>query len=58
MNDIIREDIIKILERVIDILAVKETKDIIELKELSNHTIHNASIFQDKDSIFWSDRSR
>ncbi len=26
-------------------------RDTIKLKELSNHTIHNASIFQDEDSI-------
>lgn len=39
------------LNDVIDILRVKESKDVFELKVLSNHTIHNASIFQDKDSI-------
>ena len=43
--------IIFILSAVIDILKVKEEKDITELKELSNHTIHNASIFQDEDSV-------
>jgi len=51
MNDTIKEDIIFILSAVIDILKVKEEKDITELKELSNHTIHNASIFQDEDSV-------
>ena len=35
----------------IDILKVKEEKDIMDMKELSNHTIHNASIFQDEDSV-------
>ncbi len=47
----IKEDIIKVLVRAIDILEIKEEKDILELKDLSNHTIHSASIFQDQDSI-------
>lgn len=51
MNEIIRKDILSILSNTIEILRKKEEKDIIELKELSNHTIHNASIFQDEDSV-------
>ncbi len=51
MNDTIKEDIIFILSAAIDILKVKEEKDTSELKELSNRTIHNASIFQDEDSV-------
>ena len=51
MNETIQRDIIAILSDAIDILKVKEEKDITELKELSNHTIHNASIFQDEDSV-------
>ena len=51
INPIIKKDIISVLNDVIDILRVKESKDVFELKALSNHTIHNASIFQDKDSI-------
>lgn len=51
MNNTVRKDIFNILERVIEILEEKDEKDFIELKELSNHTIHNSSIFQDDDSI-------
>jgi len=51
MNEIIKKDILSILSGIIKILKVKEEKDIAEIKELSNHTIHNASIFQDEDSI-------
>ncbi len=51
MNEIIRKDIASIIARTISILDVKEEKDIIELKQLSNHTVHNASIFQDEDSV-------
>ena len=51
MKDKIREDVLAVLDRVIDILAEKEIKDSMELQELSNHTIHNASIFQDRDSV-------
>jgi len=51
MNEIIKKDILSILSSTIEILKVKEEKDIVEMKELSNHTIHNASIFQDEDSI-------
>ncbi len=43
------------IENIIDILtkakkAIKE-EDIITIKELSNHTLHSVSIFQDVDSI-------
>lgn len=51
MKEIIKKDILRILERVIDILEKKEEKDYLELKNLSDHTIHNMSIFQDEDSI-------
>lgn len=47
----VREDILAVLDRVISIVMAKEERDIIQLKELSNHTIHNASIFQDEDSV-------
>ena len=50
MNISIKNDIKKVLIRAIDILEEDKT-DVVELKELSNHTIHNASIFQDRDSI-------
>lgn len=48
MIEIIRKDIINILKKG---LKVVEKEDLIALDELSNHTIHDASIFQDKDSI-------
>ena len=51
MNKIIKEDILAIISKTIEILRKKEEKDIVELKELSNHTIHDSSIFQDTDSI-------
>ncbi len=47
----IKRDILQIIDNAIEILRIIEEKDLIELKELSNHTIHNASIYQDKDSI-------
>lgn len=50
MNKIM-EDILSVLEDLIDILKVKEAKDATEIRELSNHTLHNASIFQDEDSV-------
>lgn len=48
MEEVVRKDIIDILRRALDIL---KKKDIPALDELSNHTIHDASIYQDKDSI-------
>ena len=51
MNPIVKEDILFILSELIDILNIKEERDIADMMELSNHTIHNASIFQDEDSI-------
>ncbi|NQV08236.1 hypothetical protein HQ529_00100 [Candidatus Woesearchaeota archaeon] len=50
MIETVKKDILKVLIRALDILKEREEKDLIELKELSDHTIHNASIFQDKDS--------
>lgn len=51
MHNIIKKDIILVLTRVAGILKVKEEGGIAQIKELSNHVIHNASIFQDEDSI-------
>ena len=48
MNETIKEDLINILTNAIEIL---KKGDNFKLKKLSNHTIHNASIFQDKDSV-------
>ncbi|MGB9749013.1 MAG: hypothetical protein ACP5OZ_02360 [Candidatus Woesearchaeota archaeon] len=48
MNEIIRNDNIRIIEESVN--ALKQ-ENAIKLKEVSDHTIHNASIFQDEDSI-------
>ncbi|MBI2559493.1 hypothetical protein HYW20_09285 [Candidatus Woesearchaeota archaeon] len=51
MHDLIKKDIINVLSELIEILKEKEESDVAEIKELSNHVIHNASVFQDEDSI-------
>jgi len=51
MKDRVKEDILAVLDRAIAILMTKEERDLVELKGLSNNTIHNASVFQDKDSV-------
>ncbi len=51
MNEIVRKDAVAILKRIIEILSVKEEKDVSEIRRLSNHTIHNASVFQDGTSV-------
>ncbi len=51
MHDIIKKDILAVLTELIEILKVKEESDIVDIRELSNHVIHNASVFQDEDSI-------
>jgi len=47
----VKEDVLAVLGDTIEILKIEEEKDVIEFKELSNHTLHNASIYQDEDSI-------
>lgn len=47
MNPVVKRDILAVLEKVVR--AVKE-QDVVVLAELSNHVIHDASIFQDGDS--------
>ena len=51
MHDIIKKDILAVLTELVEILKVKEDSDIAQIKELSNHVIHNASVFQDEDSV-------
>jgi hypothetical protein len=51
MDDTVKKDIISTLAEVIELLKVKEEADILEIRNISNHTIHNATIFQDEDSI-------
>jgi len=51
MNEVVKKDIIQVISDVIDILGVEEERDVVDLMDISNHTIHNASIFQDEDSV-------
>lgn len=51
MDELVKKDILKVLSDVAAILKVEEERDVAELRELSNHTVHNASIFQDEDSV-------
>lgn len=51
MHDPIKKDILAVLTKLVEILKVKEESDVTEIKELSNHVIHNASVFQDEDSV-------
>jgi hypothetical protein len=48
MNPIVKKDILNVLHEAVVIIKAGE---IMKLRELSDHVIHNASIFQDKDSI-------
>ncbi len=54
MNPKIKEDILSILNQLAQILKVKKGENVVEVAEikgLSNKVIHDASIFQDEDSI-------
>lgn len=48
MLDTVKHDIIVTLKEVIRVLKKKDPAD---LEDISDHTIHNASIFQDEDSV-------
>lgn len=48
MDPRIKEDILKVLHKTVNSL---KQQDFVGINELSNHTLHNASIFQDADSI-------
>ncbi len=48
MQDTVRKDILNVLEQAI---TIWEAQDYQALGELSNHVIHDASIFQDDDSV-------
>jgi phosphomannomutase len=48
MHEPIRQDILSMLK---DAMAALKRKDAGLLREVSDHTLHNASIYQDKDSI-------
>lgn len=51
MDSKIKEDIKAVLKELITILTHKNEGDALKVKELSNHVIHNAALFQDEDSI-------
>ncbi len=51
MDEVVKKDILRVLSDVTNILKVEEEKDVADLRELSNHVIHDASIFQDEDSV-------
>ena len=51
MEGAVRNDALHIISKVIEILETKKQKHTMELKELSNNTIHNASVFQDECSV-------
>lgn len=48
MNETVRIDILKVIKSAISMI---ERDNIFGLKDLSNQTIHNSSIFQDNDSV-------
>lgn len=48
MRPIIRDDLMLVIRKV---LVAIERNDLIELAQLSNHTIHDASIFQEDDPL-------
>ena len=51
MNPKLKEDLLAMLTELLNILKDKEESDAGDVKELSNHIIHDASVFQDEDSI-------
>ena len=48
MDPVVKEDILKVLVQAMELI---EAEEFAELASLSNHTIHNASIVQDEDSL-------
>ncbi|NOZ80841.1 MAG: hypothetical protein GXP63_04155 [DPANN group archaeon] len=50
MNTTIRKDILNILSRLLEDIRKPKDESVFLLRDLSNRTIHDASIFQDKDS--------
>lgn len=51
MIEQIKKDILAIFNELAAILKSKESRDAAKIRELSNHIIHNASVFQDEDSV-------
>ena len=50
MEETVKKDLITVLKATLDIIK-QENPDIYKLKDISNRTIHNASIYQDEHSI-------
>lgn len=48
MNPVVKKDILDVIEKV---LRALKDNDVSLLGELSNHVVHDASIFQDDDSV-------
>jgi len=48
MKEVVREDVLAIINDVLDAI---EKDDVQKLRDISDHTIHDASIYQDKYSI-------
>ena len=48
MNPIVKKDILNVIEQTLSII---KSGNLFKLRELSDHVIHNAAVFQDKDSI-------
>ena len=51
MDEVIKKDILTVLKETLNLLKSETTPNSQYLNELSNHVIHNASIYQDEDSI-------
>ena len=51
MLPIVRKDIIRVISEAIRLLREGRDADLLALAELSNHVIHDATIFQDEDSV-------
>lgn len=48
MDETVKKDILSVLRQAVFLI---EKQDFIDLKELSSHVIHNASVMQDQDSL-------
>ena len=47
----VKEDILSVLRHAAAVLQQRDDKDVLELKELSNHVIHDATLFEDQDAV-------
>ena len=52
MKEEIRKDVLFVLQRAVEILSVKQAKDVEQLKELSDHAIEDVALHKDLDIIF------